>query len=455
MNDSSPCRTRERRQNIVLILVDDLGWVDLGCYGSSFYETPNIDALARQGMRFTRAYSSCPVCSPSRAAILTGKSPARLRFTGHITATGRHRYPQQGRIIPPSDRLYIPLDEISLARALKPAGYVSASIGKWHVGNEPKYWPLGHGFDINVAGHTHGSPPSYWYPYKCPDREWNAEIPTLKGGRDGEYLTDRLTDESIRFVEDNRDRSWFLYLPHYAVHTPLQAPTELVEKYKAKMRFDRSQKSPVYAGMIENLDDNVGRLLGAIGRLGLEQDTVVILTSDNGGTLKATYNTPLRGGKGYLYEGGIRVPLIVRWPGRVKEGSVCEVPVIGEDLYPTIVRIAGDGCISNDVVDGTSLVPLLNGAQAGHERDLHWYYPHYAPEAEMPGACIISGRLKLIHHYDPERLELYDIVHDLGEKHDLSKEMPEEVECLQKKLGDWLSSVNAQMHSLNPEYEPR
>jgi arylsulfatase A-like enzyme len=377
-----------------------------------------------------------------------------LRFTGHITAIGRHRYPEHGRIIPPDDRFFIPLEEVSLARALKPAGYTSASIGKWHVGNEPKYWPLGHGFDVNVAGHSYGSPPSYWYPYKAPDRDWNNEIPTLKGGTKGEYLTNRLTDESIDFMKDNKDRPFFLYLPHYAVHTPLQAPPDLVEKYRGKMQADRSQKSPIYGAMIENLDWNVGRLTSTLQELGLEEDTVFIFASDNGGELEATRNAPLREGKGYLYEGGIRVPLIVKWPGRAPEGSTCHAPVTSEDLYPTIVEMAGEGTASNEVLDGRSLVPLLEGSGGIGNRDLHWYYPHYSPQARMPGAVIRSGDYKLIQHYDPDKVELYDLSQDLGEKKDLSGKDPGMTAKLQEALDDWLRSVDAQMHTLNPDYLP-
>jgi len=445
--------TMNERPNLVVVLVDDLGWMDVGCYGSTYYETPNIDRLATQGMRFTQAYSACPVCSPSRAALLTGKNPARLRFTGHITAIERHRYPDHGRIIPPDDRMYISLDEVTIANALKPAGYTSASIGKWHVGIDPKYWPTGQGFDLNVAGHSHGSPPSYWFPYRV-DREWNTEIPTLKGGKPGEYLTDRLTDESIKFIRDNRKDPFLLYLPHYAVHTPLQAPADLVEKYTEKMKVDSSQKSPIYAAMIENVDRNLGRLLETLDELGLTDNTAVIFASDNGGANVATNNAPLREGKAYLYEGGIRVPLIVKWPGHVPEGRTCDAQVAGEDLYPTIIEMAGEGTISNEVVDGMSMLPLLTETPGWREHDLHWYYPHYPQEARMPGAAIRSGDYKLIQHYDPERIELYNLAEDLGEEVDLSRKMPGKASELLEKLEGWLRSVDAQMHTLNPEYMP-
>ena len=260
--------------------------MDIGAQGSTFYETPQTDRLAKEGMRFTNAYSACPVCSPSRASLMSGKYPARVHFTGHITAIFRHRYPEHGRIIPPDDYMYLSHNEVSLARAIKPAGYVSASIGKWHLGSD-EYWPRKHGFDLNIAGHTHGSPSGYFYPYLNLKQPWNSDIPTLTGGEDGEYLTDRLTDESIRFIQGSitgdKDRPFFLYLPHYAVHTPIQAQKPLIEKYEAKLKTDSSQFNAAYAAMIESVDRSVGRIMETLTRLGLDENTVVIYTSDNGG----------------------------------------------------------------------------------------------------------------------------------------------------------------------------
>ncbi|MCL4692584.1 MAG: sulfatase, partial [Candidatus Hydrogenedentes bacterium] len=284
----------KRPPNVVLILVDDLGWRDLGCYGrGDVFETPNIDRLATQGMRFTQAYANCPVCSPSRAALLTGKDPARLHFTGHITAIGKHRYPDDSRIIPPDDYMYLRHEEVTLAEALKPAGYVSASIGKWHLG-EQGFWPEDHGFDVNVAGWTHGSPPSYFDPYEKPEQEWNPSIPTLASREPGEYLTDRLTDESISFIEQNQENPFFLYLSYYAVHTPLQAPAELVEKYTRKFEGRDTGVDTTYAAMVEKVDQNVGRVLETLDRLDLADDTIVVFFSDNGGEEDATTNAPLR-----------------------------------------------------------------------------------------------------------------------------------------------------------------
>ena len=438
--------------NIVLIVIDDLGWKDLGCYGSTFYETPNIDLLAAEGMRFTKAYSACPVCSPTRAALLTGKNPVKLRFTGHITAINRHRYPEHSRIIPPNDRMYIALEEITLAEALKPAGYATISIGKWHVGNEEKYYPTRQGFDINIAGYKHGSPPAYFYPYKDPNKEWNPEIPTLKRGREGEYLTDRLTDEAIQFIEDSKDKPFFLYLPYYAVHTPLQAPEDLIQKYKKKLTVDFSQKNAIYAAMIERMDFNIGRILAKIKGLTLDKNTLIIVTSDNGGLASVTNNAPLKKGKGWLYEGGIRIPLIVRWPGYVKPASICEIPTITHDLYPTITEIVA-GAQGGDDIDGKSLLPLLKGEKIIWDRELCWYYPHYSPQAQQPSAAIRDGDYKLIHFYDPERLELYNLTNDLSEQNNLVEKRPELKEELLQNLRNWLKSNDPIMHTMNPDYK--
>ncbi|MFH1737506.1 MAG: sulfatase [bacterium] len=439
-----------RPPNIVLILIDDLGWRDLGCYGGEVFETPNIDRLAGQGLRFTQAYSNCPVCSPSRAAILTGKSPARLRFSGHITAILRHRHPEGSRILPPDDRLYVPYEEVMLPEALKPAGYVSANIGKWNVGLEG-YWPEDQGFDINIAGWTHGSPPTYFDPYKNPEKEWNPAIPNLKGRKPGEYLTDRLTDESIQFIEAHKEQPFFLYLPYYAVHTPLEAPAKLVEKYTEKLAGRNAGVDPVYAAMVEIVDRNVGRLMDTLDRLNLTENTAVLFFSDNGGTLRSTNNAPLREGKGWLYEGGIRVPLIIKWPGHVPEGGVCHEPVIGSDLYPTIVEMVGDKAKPGDSPDGVDLAPLWRGKEQLERDTFYWYYPHYNSHSMQPCAAIRKGDYKLIEYYDPPHLELYNIAQDLSEKHDLAEKMPEKAAALLGDLHGYLARVHAQMHTLNPE----
>jgi arylsulfatase A-like enzyme len=435
--------------NIILILVDDLGIKDLGCYGQKFIQTPNIDKFASQGMRWTNAYSSAPVCSPTRVAILSGKNPARIHFTGHITSIGRHRHPPNSRIIPPADLMDIPLEEEILPEVLKSLGYQSISIGKWHVGRKG-FWPTDMGFDKNIGGWTHGSPPSHFYPYERPGSKWNASIPTLKGGHEGEYLADRLTIEAMKFMEDSFSRPFFVYLSFYAVHKPLQAPQDLIKKYQGILPDDKL--NPVYAAMVENLDLNIGRLLQFLEKNNLSGNTIVIFASDNGGLAQVTDNSPYRSGKGYLYEGGIRVPLLIRWPGHILPGTVSTNLTITEDIFTTIVDIATSGKRDFTHLDGRSLREDFD-EQVNNEVELHWYYPHYSPQGNRPGAAIRSGSFKLIEFYDPESVELYDLSTDQGEKTDLSDKMPLKVKELNRHLHQWLDSVDPIRHSVNPNYK--
>ncbi len=440
--------------NVVLFLVDDLGWKDLGCQGSPVFETPHADRLAAEGVRLTQAYAACPVCSPSRAALLTGRTPARVGVTGHITATLRHRYPETGRIVPPNDRMFLALEEKTLAEALGEAGYASASMGKWHLGSEA-YWPDKHGFGLNIAGHTHGSPSSYWFPYLNPAQAWNPRMENMQGGRPGEYLTDRLTDEAVAFIRANREKPFFLYLSHYAVHTPLQAPTALTAKYRRKPATALEGVDPVYAAMVEKTDDSLGRVLAALDELGLADNTLVIFTSDNGGLLEATTNRPLRAGKGFLYEGGVRVPLILRLPGRLPAGAESDAPSIGHDLFPTILAAAGVAPPSARALDGENLLPWLEGTQATpDERELFWYYPHYSPQAKQPGAALRRGRWKLIEHYDPPGTELYDLEADPGETADASAVHPGRRDAMLERLRALIDESGAIPHRLNKAYEP-
>ena len=441
--------------NVVLVLVDDLGWRDLGCQGSDLYETPRIDALAAEGVRFTQAYSNCPVCSPSRAALLTGQHPGRVGFTGHITAIGRHRHPSGSAILPPADFMYLRNEFVTIAEALGAAGYASASIGKWHLGSEA-HWPLSHGFDLNVAGHTHGSPASYFFPYRNPGQAWNPDMPNLdlSAGSDGEYLTTRLTDEASQFIERNRDRPFFLYLSHYAVHTPLQAPDLLVRKYERKIAVSSSGGNPVYAAMIESVDNSVGRILDQLEAAGVANRTAVILASDNGGLDTVTSNAPLRAGKGHLYEGGIRVPLIVRWPGHGSPGRTVRTPVTNLDLFPFIAEVAGLAPGSFGPLDGRSLGPLIDGGPWAN-RDLVWYYPHYSPQAQAPGAAILSGGYKLLESYDPPSVELYRLADDPGESSDLAGREAATAEALRTKLNAWIEANVPLRHRPNPNGEDR
>ena len=428
--------------NIVLILADDLGWTDLSCYGSDFYETPHLDQLAREGMKFTQAYSACTVCSPTRAAILTGKYPARLHVTDWIPGLP----PENPKLLVPPWTKYLPLEEITIARALQSAGYATASIGKWHLGGE-EYYPEKHGFDLNIAGSSAPAPPSYFAPYK---------IATLPEGPQGEYLTDRLGEEAARFIEQHKDKPFFLYMPLFAVHTPIQGKEALIQKYRAKKRPGQKQTNAIYAAMIESMDDSVGRVRRKLDELKLADRTVVVFASDNGGRVPTTSNHPLRVGKGSCYEGGTRVPLIVHWPGVTKPGSVCETPVISMDLYPTILEIAGRKETAPRSVDGTNLVALLR--QDGElKRDaLFWHYPHYQHYqlgGATPYGVIRAGDFKLIEFFDDMRVELYNLREDIGEQRNLAAQMPAKAQELRARLHAWRKEIGAQMPSRNPNYD--
>jgi arylsulfatase A-like enzyme len=432
------------RPNFLFLLVDDMGWRDLGCYGSTYYETPNIDRLAAQSVRFTNAYAACPVCSPTRASILTGKYPARLGLTDWIP--GRKQWPTS-RVVMPQFKQQLPLEEVTIAEALKPLGYATASIGKWHLGGAG-FDPEKQGFDLNVAGTQRGSPESYFGPF---------DLPNLKGGTKDDYLNDRLTDAASTFLEQNRARPWFLYLPEFAVHIPEQAKAETIERFRRKADPNNPQKDPVYAAMIANLDENVGRLLRKLDDLGVSDRTVVTLMSDNGGVVyqgkrkeTITSNAPLRAGKGHVYEGGIREPLIVRAPGITRAGTTCDVPVSSIDFFPTICELAGARA---GQVDGRSMVPLLRGRSMRRDA-LYWHYPHYSDQGGEPAGAVRSGDYKLIEFYGDGRLELYNLAEDIGESQDLSKSDPRRTARLHEMLKRWRQSVNAAMPAPNPQYDP-
>jgi len=437
------------RPNVVLILADDLGAVDLGCYGSKFHKTPHLDRLAASGLRFLQGYASCPVCSPTRAALLTGKVPARLGLTDWLP--GRPDRPDQPLIRPPMPQ-QLPLEEITLAEALKPLGYVTGHIGKWHLGGAG-FEPEKQGFDVNIAGDHTGTPLSYFAPFANKGRF----MPGLEKAPPGEYLTDRLTTEAERFLERHRNKPFFLYLPHYAVHTPMRAPADLIKKYPQKMTFGR-QSNPIYAAMLESLDASVGRILAKLDELKLTDNTIVVFTSDNGGlaTLEgpntpATCNAPLREGKGHLYEGGIRVPLIIRWPGVVKPGTTA-VPAISHDLFVTLLRACGGKPDPN--LDGQDLLPLLQGGQGPAQTTLYWHYPHYANQGSRPASAIRMGDLKLIEFHGDRRRELFDLKADPGEHRNLAGDRPADVEKLAEQLDNWRKAVGAKMAQPNPNYLP-
>ncbi len=438
----TPSPVAARPPNLIFILVDDLGWTDLGYQGSTFYETPNIDRLAREGMRFTQAYAACTVCSPTRAALLTGKYPARLHITDWITGHVR----PHAKLRPPDWRMYLPHEERTIAEALRAAGYATASIGKWHLGG-PEFYPQTHGFDVNIGGFEKGSPPSYFAPYK---------IPTLADGPKGEFLTERLTDEAIRFIETHRDRPFFLYLPHYAVHTPLMARSNVIARYSAKADPNHPQHHPVYAAMVESVDQSVGRILRTLETLRLAEHTVIFFSSDNGGLVlrEVTSNLPLRAGKGSPYEGGVRVPLLVKWPGVTRPGSMCDTPVITPDFYPTMLQIAGLKPEAGQVLDGVSLVGLLRGGRTLQREALYWHYPHYHPGGATPYGAIREGDWRLVEFYEDNHVELYNLREDIGERHDLAGRFPKVARRLRDRLHAWRERVGAQMPLPNPDYDP-
>ncbi|MEW6237175.1 MAG: sulfatase [Candidatus Omnitrophota bacterium] len=430
----------QEKLNFVVILIDDMGWTDLHCFGSDFYETPNIDRLAAQGMKFTNAYSACTVCSPTRASLLTGKYPATLRLTDWIAG---HKRPWAKLSVPEFNQ-ELPLQEKTIAEMLKPLGYVCGSIGKWHLGTEP-FFPDKQGFDVNIAGTELGQPRAgYFSPYK---------IPTLADGPEGEYLTDRMGVEAVKFIQENKNRPFFLYLPHFAVHTPLQAKKELIEKYKTKIQPDADQKNSVYAAMIQCTDEAVGKVMTALEKAKIADKTVVIFTSDNGGLIGSTSNKPLRAGKGSAYEGGVRVPAIVRWPGVVEQGSVCEEPIISADIYPAIREISG-ARDENSSVEGVSFLPLLRRTRGLKREALYWHYPHYHPGGAAPYSAIRKGDWRLIEFFEERRLELYNLKEDIGETKNLAEIMPEKTQELYAMLAEWRRKCNAQFPAINPDYDP-
>ncbi len=444
-----------KRANIVLFLIDDLGWKDLGCYGSTYYRTPNIDKLAAQGVRFTNGYAACAVCSPTRAALLTGKHPARLMLTEWLPSG---RWNPQSKLRSGRFLRALPLEERTLPEALRSADYRSCIIGKWHLGGEPFNTARHHGFDVAIAANDHGNPGNFFHPYKgrwkIPTTKFQAEWQVLTGGKSGEYLTDRLTDEAVEFIEENQNRSFFLYLSHYAVHTPLQAKKAMVKKYESIPKSQRQGK-PVYAAMVESVDQSVGRVMDTLEKLNLTEDTLFIFTSDNGGFAGATNHAPLRGNKGSYYEGGIRVPLILRWPGKAKAGTQCDTPVISMDIYPTCLRAAGLEQHPSQHRDGHDLSPLLNSSKSSLKRtSLHWHYPHYNshPHA-VPSSVIRKGDWKLIETFDPKSLQLYNLSEDLSETMNLAEEKSSTLKNLHAELEAWRQKVGADRMEPNPDYK--
>ncbi|RMH05313.1 MAG: sulfatase [Planctomycetota bacterium] len=455
------------RPNFLFLLADDLGWTDLGCTGSTFYDTPALDQLAAGGTRFTQAYAACPVCSPTRASILTGKYPARLATTDYFGAPQPEQWRRDTPLLPAPYHDRLPHGETTLAEALHEAGYATFFAGKWHLGPEG-WWPEDQGFDVNRGGITRGGPyggNKYFSPYGNP---------RLTDGPEGEHLPARLAAETVAFIRAHRDRPFLAYLSFYSVHTPLMGRPDLVAKYEQRRRqrgleprWGREggrrvrlvQEHAVYAAMVEAMDAACGVVLDALEEFGLAERTVVFFFSDNGGLSTSeghpTSNLPLRAGKGWLYEGGIREPLIVRWPGRVAAGAVCDQPVISTDFYPTILELAGLPARPGQHLDGLSLAPLLLGRSGLPARPLFWHYPHYGNQGGRPGGAVRLGRWKLIEWFGEERPELYDLDRDLGEAHDLAAERPEQTAELAALLRAWRRRVAARMPAPNPAWSGR
>jgi arylsulfatase A-like enzyme len=505
---------KQKKYNVIFFLVDDMGWADLGYEGSKFYETPNIDRFAKENVRFTQAYAACHVCSPSRAAIISGRYPARLHLTDWLP--GRKEFSFQ-KLKNADIVQHLPYNEATLPEVLKENGYHTAIIGKWHLGMDSASTQR-QGFDLHIPDYNVGWPNgTYFSPY---------HMKGLEGGPDGEYLTDRITDEAVKWIGENKDHPFFLYLAHFAVHDPIEGRPDLVEKYEKKLKqmparhgspfileenpdskdplgsdqlndlllderyagfgnlpdrvvkVKQFQDNPQYAAMVESVDESMKRVLDKLKELGLDDNTIVIFFCDNGGMSAmnignparrvsaanldkafSTSNLPLRGGKGWLYEGGIREPLIVRWPGHAKAGGVCNVPVIGTDFLPTILDMVGIPVPKQYPGDGVSFTSVLKNPQAEpkqlEDRPIYWHFPQYSNHgAQSPGGAIRYGDYKLIEYFENYKVQLFNLKDDPGEQNDLSATEPAKAKELTDMLHAWRKSVNANMPTPNPDYDP-
>jgi arylsulfatase A-like enzyme len=438
------------RPNVIYLNADDLGVMDVGFMGSKLYHTPNLDRLAKESMVFTDGYAPAANCAPSRAACFSGQWASR---TGVYTVGTSERGDAKDRmLIPTPNRMHLKDEVITIAEEFKKAGYRTAQLGKWHLGEDPTT----QGIDINVGGNTRGAPPSYFSPYKNPN---------LKDGPKGEYLTDRLTDEAITILEKFKDDPFFMYFPFYSIHTPLQGRPDLKKKYK-----NNKEVHADYAAMIECLDENVGRLMAALDELGLRENTMVLFSSDNGGIRKLSKQDPWRAGKGSYYEGGIRVPIIIRWPGVVEAGSTCSVPVTGLDFYPTFLDAIGASPSTGKVLDGRSILSLLTGKGSfPKDRTLYWHFPvylqNYAGEEDQsrdakfrtrPGTVLRKGKWKLHEYFEDGALLLFDLEKDPGETHNLAAEKPKKLEALKADMYAWRKRTGSPVPTKrNPKYVPQ
>lgn len=449
-----------KQPNVVFILVDDLGWSDLGCYGSTFYDTPHLDRLASQSIRFDNAYAASPVCSPTRAAIMTGRHPVRVGITDWIPGRSLSNVPDP-LLVTPEDLHNMPLEEVTMAEVFREHGYRTFFAGKWHLGETEEYWPLAQGFDENKGGNHRGSPTfpgghGYYSPYGNP---------CLSDGPEGEYLTDRLTDESIQFIESSGEEPFFLYLAYYTVHTPIQGCIAYDDLFRERsialpdsgvmaIRPEHdgttrvNQSDYKYASMVRSMDANVGRLMESLKETGKLENTIVVFTSDNGG-LSTTWNggptsvLPLRAGKGWCYEGGIRVPLLIKYPGITDPGATCNQPAISMDYYPTLLELSGIGERNELHMDGKSLVPFLTDPEKTGDRMLVWHYPHYHGSAWRPGSAIRYNQWKLVEFYEDQTIELYDLSTDLEERLDISGAYPQLADSLRKQMHHRLQAMDA------------
>jgi arylsulfatase A-like enzyme len=428
------------RWNVLFVLMDDLGWRDLGPYGNRFIDTPNLNRFAEQSVRFTNAYAACPVCSPTRASIMTGKYPARLHLTDWIP--GRKQWPT-AKLLHPEFNQFLPVADKTIAEVLSPRGYRTAAIGKWHLGG-PGHLPTDRGFDKNIGGSEAGHPPTYFGP---------LELPGLKL-EPSEFLTQRLSDEGIRFMAADKRTPFFLYQAHFTVHMPLQAREEVIAKYR---RRDTGDVNPIYCAMVESADDSMGQLMKAVDDSGQAANTIVVFFSDNGAVRyqgkqakPVSNNAPLRAGKGHVFEGGIREPLMMRWPGITRPGTVIDEPVSSIDFFPTLCDAAEAPA---GTVDGVSLLPLLRDGKSPR-RPLFWHYPHYSDQGGSPAGAVREGDWKLIEFYEDGRLELFHLADDPGEQRNLVRREGARAKRLHQLLADWRKTVNAAMPSPNPQYDP-
>jgi arylsulfatase A len=448
------------RPNIVLILADDLGWSDLGCYGADLHETPHLDRLAAEGVRFTQAYAM-PVCSPSRAALMTGRHAARVHMT--IWSEGSLQGPTDRKLLQADSLHSLPHSETTLAKYLQDAGYLTALVGKWHLGDADHY-PETHGFDVNIGGTHWGAPRTFWWPYRGSGRfgpEYRY-VPHLEFGKPGEYLTDRLTDEALHIIDQAGDRPFFLFLSHHAPHTPIEAMAEDINYFESKRRPEFHHQNAIYAGMIKSLDEGVGRVLARLKQRGLDQNTIVIFASDNGGfigvdsraeqQIPVTSNFPLRSGKGSCYEGGIRVPLIIRWPGVTTNRSVRDEPVVVMDLLPTLLNSTGVWLPENVILDGMNLLPRLRDEDARLRRAaLFFHYPHYYTTT-TPVSAVRAGDWKLLEYLEDDRVELFNLKQDPGETADLARQQTAKTTELRDLLHSWREEVGAAMPTPNADF---